>query len=77
MTYHAELSSDGAVPLPEELARALGFRPGDKLSIGRSGQRVVVTRDEGRDAAVARLREAMKGYSVEQFLADRRTDSGE
>lgn len=77
MTYHAELSSDGMLPLPEELVRAIGIKPGDRVSVGRSGSSIVVRADNGRDEAVTRLREAMKGYSVDQFLADRRADWGE
>jgi AbrB family transcriptional regulator (stage V sporulation protein T) len=77
MTYHAELSADGSLPLPEELVRALGLVPGDRVSVDRSGSAIVVRRDEGRNAAIGRLREVMKGYSVDQFLAERRADWGE
>lgn len=77
MTYQATVSSDGMVPLPEDLVRALGIRAGDKLSIDRSGSRIVLTRDDGRDAAAGRLRSAMAGYSVERFIAERQADAVE
>ncbi|MEH3160002.1 MAG: AbrB/MazE/SpoVT family DNA-binding domain-containing protein [Sphingomonas taxi] len=77
MTYHAELSADGSLPLPEELVRALGLMPGDRVSVDRSGSGIVIRRDEGRTEALARIREALKDYSVDQFLAERRADWGE
>jgi len=77
MTYHAHLSPDGSVPLPEELVSALGLSPGDRIAVERSGGGIVLRRDDGRSEAVDRLRETLKDYSVDQFLAERRSDWGE
>lgn len=77
MTYHAKLSADGTLALPEDLVRALGMKPGDDISMDRSGSGIVIRQDDGRSAAVARLRRAMSGYSVDQFLAERNADWAE
>lgn len=74
MTYHVELSPDGSLPLPDELAAKLGLAPGDTVTIDLSGSGIVVRRDDGRDLAIARLRSALQGYSVDQFLAERRSN---
>ena len=77
MTYHAEITENGSVPLPLELATSLGWKPGDRVSVDQSGTDVVIRRDDGRSAAIGRLRAAMKGYSVDRFLDERHLDSGE
>jgi bifunctional DNA-binding transcriptional regulator/antitoxin component of YhaV-PrlF toxin-antitoxin module len=77
MTYHTHLSTDGSLGLPGELLQALGIKPGDRLTIAQAGNGIVVRRDDGRDGAIARLRTAMNGYSVDAFLAERAADGGE
>lgn len=77
MTYHAKLSADGMLELPEELVQALGMKSGDSVSIDRSGSGIVIRQDNGRSAAIARLRHAMSNYSVDQFLAERNADWAE
>lgn len=77
MTYHAELTTDGAVPLPADLVAALGLKPGDALSLDQTDGTIIIRRDDGRDAALARIGKAMAGYSIDQFLAERAADSGE
>lgn len=76
MTYHARIAEDGRLTLPDALAHALGLKPGDAVSIERRGDALLLVRDEP-DAAIARLRSALKGYSVDQFLAERRADWAE
>jgi len=40
------------------------------------GERIALRRDDP-ETALARLREAMEGYSVDRFLNERRQDWGE
>ena len=77
MTYQVQIDRDGALRLPENLVRSLGIKPGDMVSVGQSGMRIIVDRDEAHHQALTRLRAALKGYSVDQFLAERRADWGE
>lgn len=77
MTYHAKLSADGTVELPEDPVRTLGMRPGGSIGMDRSGNGIVIRQDNGRSAAIARLRTAMSGYSVDRFLAERSADWAE
>ncbi|WP_271299753.1 AbrB/MazE/SpoVT family DNA-binding domain-containing protein [Sphingomonas sp. CV7422] len=77
MTYHAQLAADGSLPLPSELTRELGLAPGDRVSVDRTGSTLFVRREDERQDAIHRLREAMRDYSVDQFLAERRADWGE
>jgi len=76
MTYQARVTDDGSLALPDELAREFGLRPGDVLSIERDGRALVLTR-EGETTPLSRLRDALKGYSVDQFLAERGADWSE
>ena len=77
MIYHAKLSADGTIALPDDLVRLLGIKPGDSVCMDRSGSGVVIRQEDGRSAAVARLRHAMRGYSVDRFLAERNADWAE
>ena len=76
MTYQARVTDDGRLELPSEVLEQVGLSPGDILTIERSGRRIVI---EHRDfkGALTRLREAMRGYDVDQFLADRQEDWSE
>jgi len=62
--------------LPDEVSRDLGLHPGDIVSIERDGEALMLTRHPASDA-LARLREAFKGYSVDQFIAERHEDWSE
>lgn len=77
MTYHARVDENGQLVLPDHLARDFGLKPGDVVSIEHSGDALLVTRDEAPFGPVMRLRSSMKGYSVDQFLMERRADWGE
>lgn len=75
MTYQARVAEDGTmIQLPAELARELGLKPGDELTVEREGQSLVVRPGQAGDAALLRLRDALRGYSVDQFLAERGSD---
>jgi antitoxin MazE len=46
-----------AVRLPKRLVEKLGLRPGDELEIvAAAGRRVEITKDEGRERALAAIR---------------------
>lgn len=75
MTYHARVAENGTmIQLPAELARELGLKPGDELTVEREGRNLLVRPGQANDAALMRLREALRGYSVDQFLAERGSD---
>lgn len=76
MTYHAKVIAGGKIVIPASLRRELGIRDGDSVVIEREAGGLLVKPDDP-DAALARIRAAMKGYSVDRFLRDRRADSGE
>ena len=74
MTIHVQIDSDGGLRLPETLFGPLGLKPGDTVGVGRSGMRIVVDRSDAHHDAAVRLRAALTGYSVDQFLAERGGD---
>jgi AbrB family looped-hinge helix DNA binding protein len=76
MTYHAKVIAGGKVVIPAEIRRELGIKDGDSVVIERNAGGISLRRED-RDAALMRLREGLKGYSVEQFLRERREDWGE
>ena len=76
MTYHVRAGDSGSFELPVELVRQIGARPGDLLSIEHDGSALVIRREEETGDPLSRLRTALRGYSVDQFLAERRADTG-
>ena len=76
MTYHAKVIAGGKIVIPADLRRELGIKDGDSvvMELGLGG---ISLRREDPDAALMRVREAFKGYSVDQFLRERRADWGE
>ena len=76
MTYHAKVIAGGKIVIPAELRRALGIRDGDSVSLESSADGITLRRED-HDAALGRLREGLKDYSVDQFLRERRADWGE
>lgn len=76
MTYHAKVIAGGKIVIPADLRRELGIKDGDSVVMER-GPDGINLRREDPDAALSSLREAFKGYSVDQFLRDRRADWGE
>lgn len=61
MTVSTRLSSKGQVVIPARMRRALGWRPGEKLSVelGPNGERAVVLRGRSSDDMEALL---ARGY---------------
>ena len=76
MTYHAKVIAGGKIVIPADLRRELGLKDGDSVSLDSSADGIVLRRNDP-DAALSRLRHGMKGYSVDQFLRERRADWGE
>jgi AbrB family looped-hinge helix DNA binding protein len=66
----------GKIVIPADLRRELGIRDGDSVVLERTGEGISLHRDDP-EAALLRLRYAMKDYSVDQFLRERRQDWGE
>lgn len=76
MTYHFQIGDDGrTIILPSELAKELGLKPGGDAKGELDGGTLHLTAGmtEERDS-LASLREALQGYTLDQFLADRRRD---
>lgn len=73
MTYHAKVIAGGKVVIPAALRRELGIKDGDSVVLERDADGITLRRDDPA-AALARLREGMKDYSVDQFLRERRQD---
>lgn len=76
MTYHAKVIAGGKIVIPADLRRELGIKDGDSVVIERMDDGVSLRREDP-DTALQRVRDAFKGYSVDQFLRDRRADWGE
>lgn len=77
MTFHVRLNENGAVELPEAMIEALGVRRGDLLAVTKSDEGFVLTSSAAPGTPLSRLREALAGYSVDQFLAERAADWAE
>lgn len=80
MTYHAKVIAGGKMVLPADLRREFGIKDGDTLVVERhdGGGLTVKTFDQVIRASQARAR-AIFGpdYTVDQFIAETRADSGE
>ena len=76
MTYHAKVIAGGKIVIPADLRREFGIKDGDSVSLEAGSGAITLRRDDPA-AALQRLRTALSGYSVEQFLSERRADWGE
>lgn len=79
MTYHAKVIAGGKIVIPAELRRELGIRDGDSLVVerGERGGLVIKTFAQIVREEQEQFRAAVgPGYSVDQFLADKRSDWG-
>ena len=76
MTYHAKVIAGGKIVIPADLRRELGIKDGDSVVLEREDGGITLRRDDP-DAALGRLREGLKDYSVDRFLRERRLDWGE
>ena len=79
MTYHAKVVSGGKVVIPAELRRELGITDGDSLVFDRAAGGGISIKTYRRvvEEGQREFRGIMGDYSVNQFLAERRADSGE
>ena len=76
MTYHAKVIAGGKIVIPADLRRELGIRDGDSVRLEAESGTITLRRDDP-EAALQRLREGLAGYSVDQFLHERRAGWGE
>jgi len=76
MTYHAKVITGGKIVIPADLRRELGIKDGDSIVLEASLDGIMLRREDP-DAALLRLRRGLSGYSVDQFLRERRADWGE
>lgn len=78
MTHHAKVIDGRTIELPAEVGASLGLEPGGTLVIEQDGDTLLIKpyRQVVREVQ-DRLRERFKGYSVDQFLAERKQDWGE
>jgi len=76
MTYHAKVIAGGKIVIPADLRRELGIKDGDSVALERTPEGISLVRDDP-EAALLRLREGLRDYSVYQFLRERRQDWGE
>ena len=76
MTYHAKVITGGKIVIPADLRRELGIKDGDSIVLEANADGILLRREDP-DAALARLRRGLSGYSVDQFLRERRADWGE
>jgi hypothetical protein len=77
MSIQVRVAPDGSLPLHGDIVRAIGIGPGDRVTVDTRDGAIVVTPDPSTTDAAGRLRAAMRGYSVEQFLRERNADWGE
>jgi len=76
MPYHAKVIAGGKIVIPAVLRRELGINDGDSVVIEREPGGLSLRRNDP-EAALVRLRDGLKGYSVDRFLEERRQDWGE
>lgn len=81
MSYHAKVTADGKVMIPEDLRKELGIEEGDSLSVERdaSGAIVLKTREQVLRDVQAKFR-ALRGDEpqtsvVDELLAERREEA--
>lgn len=77
MTYHARVADNGELILPADIARAIGFMPGDHFQIDRQGQAIILKNEDDVIAAgQAAFRATIKRpFTVDDFIADRRAEA--
>jgi AbrB family looped-hinge helix DNA binding protein len=81
MTYHVKITASGRLSLPADLRKRLGLGGGGELLVEETEDGVIlrtVAQAVARAQELARRYTAGKdGFSVDDFLAQRRSDSGE
>lgn len=76
MTYHAKVIAGGKIVIPADLRRQFDIKDGDSVQLDADDKAIILRRDDP-EAALLRLRHGLEGYSVDQFLRERRVDWGE
>ena len=81
MTYHVKITASGRMSLPAALRKQLGLNGGGDLLVEKTADGIVL-RTVAQAVAHAqelarRHTEGKAGFSVDDFLAQRRSDSGE
>lgn len=81
MTYHVKITASGRLSLPAALRKRLGLSGGGDLLVEETPNAIVLRTTA---QAVANAQELARrytadrpGFSVDDFLAQRRSDSGE
>jgi AbrB family looped-hinge helix DNA binding protein len=81
MTYQVKITAEGRMSLPADLRKRLGLSGGGALLVEETADGVVlrtVAQAVANAQAIARrYTEGIEGFSVDDFLAQRRSDSGE
>ena len=77
MTFHVRAAENGSFVLTRELLQQIGVHAGDLLSVELEGSVLVVRSQHQPDGPLERMRAALRGYSVDNFLAERRADMGQ
>ncbi|MGZ7227068.1 AbrB/MazE/SpoVT family DNA-binding domain-containing protein, partial [Streptococcus pyogenes] len=72
----AKVIAGGKIVIPADLRRELGIKDGDSVCLESDDGTITLRRDDPA-AALQRLRAGFEGYSVDQFLQERRADWGE
>ena len=80
MTYQTRITEDGRLALPVEIVRAMGFEPGDWLSVDQEDGRLVIRTyadivREGQEQFRSMLPPGFDRSLVDDMLADRRAEA--
>lgn len=80
MTLQVKIAPNGRISLPADLRKRLGLMEGGRLFIQETPNGIIlrtVAQSVAHAQAIARPYSDASPSSVDAFLADRRTDSGE
>ena len=77
MTCYARVADNGEVVLPAELARLIGLKPGDQLSMDADGTNIILKTyaDIVRDGQRAFRATITRPFTVEEFMTERRAQA--
>ena len=80
MTYQTRITEDGRLALPVEITRAMGFGPGDWLSVDQVDGRLVIRTyadvvREGQDQFRSMLPPGFDRSLVDELVTDQRAEA--